>query len=110
MAKRLIVSVVAGAALGVLCIVGAQVRAGGIAGNELFLAAMWYNRVLMGLVIGLAGSWQIVGGPANRYVRGALLGLLVSGAFYVSSGLRDPIAFTVGIVYGIAIEFAARRA
>jgi hypothetical protein len=109
MKKRLIVSVITGALLGVICIIGGSIRAGGLRGNELYLIALWYNRVIMGLMIGFAGGWQIVRGGANRYVRGALLGLLVSAAFFLSSGFRDPIAFVAGIVYGLIIEFVAAR-
>ncbi|MGA1795473.1 MAG: hypothetical protein ACMUIL_06375 [bacterium] len=107
--KRLTISVVTGAVLGVICIIGGSVRAGGFAGRGLYLFAMWYNRVIMGLIIGLAGGWRIVNGSLNRYIRGALLGLLVSLAFFLSTGMRDIVAFFAGIVYGVIIEFAARR-
>jgi hypothetical protein len=106
--KRLKISVVAGALLGVFCVIGGSVRAGGLAGNESFLFAMWYNRVIIGLTIGLAGQWRLVNGARNRYVRGALLGLLVSSAFFLSTEMRDTIAFFAGIVYGVIIEFVVR--
>jgi hypothetical protein len=41
--------------------------------------------------------------------RGALLGLLVSFAFYSSTGFEDVIGFIAGIVYGIIIEFVALK-
>jgi len=107
--KRLTISVVTGAVLGVICIIGGSVRAGGLAGNGLYLFAMWYNRVIMGLIIGLAGGWTIVNGPLNRYVRGGLLGFLVSAAFFLSTGMRDIVVLVAGFVYGFIIEFAARR-
>jgi hypothetical protein len=107
--KRLTISVVTGAVLGVICIIGGSIRAGGFAGKELYLFAMWYNRVIMGLVIGLAGEWKIVNGPLNRYVRGGLLGFLVSAAFFLSTGMRDIVAFFAGIIYGLIIEYVARR-
>ena len=109
MKKRLTISVVAGAMLGVFCIIGGSVRAGGLAGNELYLFAMWYNRVIIGLTIGLAGRWQIVNGSRNRYIRGALLGFLVSAAFFLSTEMQDTIAFFAGIVYGVIIEYVAQR-
>jgi hypothetical protein len=109
MKKRLIVSVITGAALGVICIIGGSARAGGFAGNELYLLALWYNRVIMGLTIGLAGGWQIPNGPWNRYVRGAVLGFLVSAAFFLSTEMRDVVAFLAGVVYGLIIEFAVGR-
>ncbi len=109
MKKRLMISVGAGAVLGVFCIIGGSVRAGGLAGNELYVLAMWYNRVIIGLVIGLAGQWQLMSGPWNRYIRGGLLGFLVSAAFFLSTELQDGIAFFAGIVYGLIIEYVAQR-
>jgi hypothetical protein len=109
MNKRLITSLITGALLGIICIIGGSIRAGGITGNGLYLTALWYNRVIIGLVVGLAGSWQITQSSLNRYIRGALLGLMVSAAFFLSSGMRDIIAFIAGIVYGIIIEYVAYR-
>ena len=109
MKRRLIVSLVSGALLGVICIIGGSVRAGGLAGNELYLGAMWYNRVIIGLTVGLAADLTIVSGAANRYLRGALLGLVVSLAFFLSSGLQDLVAFGAGIIYGVIIEYVAHR-
>ncbi|MBN1485775.1 MAG: hypothetical protein JXA37_13760 [Chloroflexia bacterium] len=107
--KRLWVCIISGAVLGIICVIGGTLRAGGFSGNEFYIVGMWYNRVIMGLVIGLAGSLRLTGEPANRYLRGALLGLLVSLAFFLSTGLRDPMAFFAGIVYGLIIEFVAQR-
>jgi hypothetical protein len=109
MKKRLTVSVITGAALGVLCIIGGSVRAGGLAGHEVYLLAMWYNRVIIGLVIGLAGQWNVVNAPWNRYARGGLLGLLVSAAFFLSTEFQDGVAFGAGVVYGLIIEYVAQR-
>ena len=107
--QRLVVSLVTGALLGVICIIGGTIRAGGFKGNEFFIIGMWYNRVILGLVLGLAGELKLVSGTANRYARGALLGLLVSLAFFLSTGARDFPALLAGIIYGVIIEFAARR-
>ena len=105
--KRLLVSLVSGAILGVICIIGGSVRAGGFAGNELYLIGMWYNRVIIGLVIGLADKMILVNKSWNRYLRGALIGLVVSLAFSLPTGFRDMPAFLAGIVYGVIIEYAA---
>jgi hypothetical protein len=109
MKRRLVVSLVSGAILGVICVIGGSVRAGGLAGNERYLAAMWYNRVIIGLVVGLAAELSFVPGAANRYLRGALLGLVVSLAFFLSTGFQDLVAFGAGIVYGVIIEYSAHR-
>ncbi|NLD02554.1 MAG: hypothetical protein GX674_04530, partial [Clostridiales bacterium] len=50
--KRMKVSLLAGATLGVVCIIGALIRSGGSSGAG-FLFALWFNRLLMGMVIGL---------------------------------------------------------
>jgi len=109
MKKRLTISIVAGALLGIVCIIGGSIRASGFAGSELFLIAMWYNRVIMGLTIGLAGDWQLIEGAANRYLRGILIGLLISAAFFLSTGFQDVLAFFAGLIYGVIIEYVAHR-
>jgi hypothetical protein len=103
--RRMLVCVITGAVLGVICIVGAQLRSG-CANDAFYLFSFWFNRLLMGVVIGLAWgrltTLQAIG-------RGALLGLLVSFAFYSSTGFRDVIGFAAGIIYGVIIEYAALR-
>jgi len=103
--KRMKVSLLCGAALGVVCIIGALVRSGGTAG-VLLLFALWFNRLLMGMVIGLIQEKTEV--PA-LILRGALIGLAVSFAFFSASGFSDVVSFLAGIVYGVIIELVARR-
>ena len=103
--KRMKVSLLAGAALGVVCIIGALIRSGG--GNgAVFLFALWYNRLLMGMVIGLM---EDIKETPHLILRGAVTGLLVSFAFYSADGFGDAVSFLAGIVYGVIIELAARR-
>lgn len=97
--KRLIISLIMGAILGVFCIIGASVRNN----SEItFLFSLWYNRVVIGLAIGLAPSFSDV---YKLIIRGAILGLLVSFAFYATTGFSDVVSFLAGIVYGIIIEY-----
>jgi hypothetical protein len=103
--KRMKVSIVSGAILGIVCIIGAWTRSG-FEQDAYYFLAFWYNRLLMGIVIGLAGGE--LGLPKAIY-RGAALGLLVSFAFYSSTGFYDLTGFLVGIIYGMIIEFAAIR-
>jgi len=101
--KRMKACIASGAVLGVFCIVGAYVRSA-FQSDASFLFALWYNRLVMGLLIGLAGGnlgWPKVIG------RGALFGLIVSFAFYSSTGFNDIVSFLAGIVYGIIIEYIA---
>ena len=101
--KRLKICIATGAILGVFCIIGAFVRSG-FQSEAYLLFALWYNRLMMGLVIGLAvgnlGWPKLIG-------RGALFGLIVSFAFYSSTGFHDVVSFLAGILYGIVIEYIA---
>jgi hypothetical protein len=101
--KRMWICLVSGAILGVICIVGALVRSG-FKSDAYFLFSLWYNRLLLGLVIGAA--WKKFNLP-KTIVRGAILGLIVSFAFYSSTGFNDLISFLAGIIYGIIIEYVA---
>ncbi len=106
--KRLVSATVSGAVLGVLCIVGVGFRQG-YSGNMVFLLATWYNRVVMGFLIGLAGDIQILDSKYNRYFRGLFLGIFVSAAVFLSTGFRDPPSMAAGMVYGIIIDVVATR-
>lgn len=108
MNKRLVIAILTGAGLGIFCIIGIGWRLG-FDGNGLFLVSAWFNRVVMGLAIGLAGSVKISGGALNRLWRGALFGLIVSFAWYLDTGFRDFMGFLAGIGYGIIIDWAATR-
>ncbi|MDO8056350.1 MAG: hypothetical protein Q6361_05765 [Candidatus Hermodarchaeota archaeon] len=111
--KRVGIAVLVGALLGVLCIVGVGTRIpGGYFANIVFLIGMWYNRVIMGLVIGLAGEIVIIKGEqgrmwANAVVRGLIFGLLVSSAIFLSTEFRDLPALFAGIAYGLIIDVVA---
>ena len=100
MKKRLLNAIIAGAILGVFCIIGAYYRSGNTATyGELF--SLWYNRIIIGLVIG--APWMKTT-KIKTLLRGALLGLLVSFAFYSYTGFQDHISFAAGIIYGLIIE------
>lgn len=99
--KRLGIGLLTGALLGVLCIVGAQLRYSNQLEN-VYLFSFWFNRVLIGLVVGLASKCYTL---PKLLLRGAIFGAFVSFAFYSSTGFYDPIGFVAGIVYGVIIEF-----
>jgi hypothetical protein len=112
--RRVGICVGFGALLGVLCIVGVGSRlfAGNYLGNILYLLGMWYNRVIMGLLIGLADGVSIVDRQnkkslANAVVRGLLLGAAVSGAIFLSDAYQDLMSFLAGLAYGVIIDVAA---
>ena len=108
MKKRLAIGLLTGAVLGVFCIVGVGLRVG-FEGNRGFLFAMWYNRVVMGLVIGLAGGLKLVDSEQNVLVRGFVLGLVVTTAITLSTEFRDWPSFFAGLAYGVIIDWVATR-
>jgi len=106
--KRLIIAIVTGAILGILCIIGVSIRLGFV-GNELFILATWVNRVIMGLVIGLAPYYKIKNNTKNILFRGAFFGFIISGSFYLATAFKDSPGFIAGIVYGIIIDYIATK-
>jgi uncharacterized membrane protein len=105
MNKRIKVSIIGGILLGLLCVVGAYIRSGFTASPN-FVFSLWYNRVLLGLLIG--APWKKIS-RNKALLRGALFGLIVSFAFYTTTGFQDPISFVAGIVYGVIIEWWLSR-
>jgi hypothetical protein len=105
MKKRLIFAVIIGAVLGVFCIIGAAVRFDGQK-DWIYLFSLWYNRILMGLLIGVCPR---PGKLSTALIRGAILGLLVSFAFFATTGFTDIVSFVAGIVYGIIIDSVLMR-
>lgn len=87
--------------LGMVCVIGAYVRSGFTA-SSVFVFSLWYNRVILGLLVG--APWKRVS-RTRSLLRGALFGLLVSFAFYSSTDFLDPVSFLAGIVYGVILEW-----
>lgn len=100
--QRFLISVITGAILGVICIVGAQLRSG-FEREAIYLFAFWYNRLLLGIFIGLIGRIPL----KKALFRGIIIGLIVSFAFYSATGFDDVTGFIAGILYGVIIEFVA---
>jgi MFS family permease len=100
--KRLLVSMITGALLGVVCILGANLRYQDSL-ETWYLFAFWFNRFLMGLMIGLI---PINGKLSMRLLKGSLLGLIVSFAFYSATDYLDLMGFLVGALYGAIIVVA----
>ena len=100
MTKRMKEALIGGALLGIICVVGAYVRSGLMA-SPVFVFSLWYNRVIIGLAVGAPWADQE---RRRSLLRGAVLGLLVSFAFYSATGFTDPISFLAGILYGVILE------
>lgn len=100
MNRRMKESLIGGVLLGIVCVIGAYVRSGFTA-SPVFVFSLWYNRVVLGLLVG--APWPKV--DRNKaLLRGALFGLLVSFAFYSSTGFVDVVSFLAGGVYGVILE------
>lgn len=100
MSKRMKVALIGGILLGIVYVIGAYIRSGFTA-TPTFVFALWYNRVILGLVVG--APWTKTS-RKNALLRGALFGLLISFAFYSATGFQDPISFLAGMVYGVILE------
>jgi len=105
MNKRLIIGLASGAVLGIFCIIGANLRYGGELSTA-YLFSFWFNRLVMGLVIGLLPVWN---SPLKLTLRGLLMGFFISFAFYSATEFQDLTGFLAGGVYGIIIEWTTKK-
>ena len=106
--RRIVIAIFTGAVLGVLCIIGVGARLG-YYGNEVYLLGMWYNRVIMGLIIGLSEGIILIEKRCkpNSILRGAIIGLIVTTAILLSTSFRDIPSFFAGILYGVIIDWVS---
>jgi hypothetical protein len=104
--KRVGISTLIGAILGVVCILGAVQRIpGNFSDNLAYLMGIWTMRVILGIVIGLAGGIVIFKGEKwqpwiNAVIRGILFGLIFSVAILLIDPFKDYSTFAAGIAYG----------
>ncbi len=106
--KRIIIAILTWGILGIFCVIGISSRLGFV-GNEIFILATWINRVLMGLVIGLAPYYKIKNNSKNVLLRGLFFGFIISWSFYLSTEFKDTLGFIAGIIYGIIIDYITTR-
>ncbi len=108
--RRLSIATLFGALLGILCIVGVGGRVG-FSGNWLYLFSMWYNRLVMGVLIGLAGGFVIIKDERYKWInvsiRGLIFGLFITSAHFLSTEFRDIPSFFAGLAYGLIIDLGA---
>ncbi|MHA1518863.1 MAG: hypothetical protein ACTSRK_01645 [Promethearchaeota archaeon] len=98
-----------GMVLGLICVLGQSLRMpdNPLPNATIYLLAAWYNRVIMGILIGCADDWQILKPNTqskaiiNAIIRGALIGTLVSVSFGLLQQRIEIVYFLAGIVWGI---------
>lgn len=100
--RRMTIGLTVGALLGIVCIVGANLRFTNTL-PDWYLFSFWFNRFLMGFVfILLPFNVKL----SRKILRGIAIGLLISFAFYSSTDYYDFMGFIVGGVYGVILELA----
>jgi len=110
--KRLILGIIMGAILGIFCIIGVSMRLPDpvYPNAAIYLIGAWYNRVVMGALIGLAGDIKLFkekDSTLNAALRGACIGAFVSVGFAFFSQAITITFFLAGIAYGIFIDIIA---
>ncbi len=101
--KKMKISISVSIILGILCIVGAYLR--GITDVQ-SLSAIFYNRILLGFILGLVVASRDF---SKSIARGFIIGLIVSFAYYSANSYADVVTFVVGPIYGMIIEYVTYK-
>lgn len=108
---RMIVCLILGAIAGLICAWGTSTAP--ISKSILtigFLIYIWYNRLILGFIIGYADKIKIIKHElGNSIVRGAILGAILSVILIVIPGLAAVSYLYAGIIYGIIIDLIATK-
>jgi len=107
--KRLAIAIVVGILSGIFCAYGTTMaNVPGLVVDFGLLATIFYNRLLIGLTVGLAGGIILVKGEMlNAALRGLILGALVSIGISFYGGSEILILF--GMTYGLVADVLATR-
>ncbi len=107
--KRLAIAIVIGMLAGIFCAYGTTVaNVPGLVMTMPLLAMIFYNRLIIGLTVGLAGGVILVKGKMlNAALRGVVLGAIVSIGISFNGGGELLILF--GMVYGLVADLLATK-
>lgn len=112
--KRLIISTVTGALLGIVCIIGVGLRIfeGDYLGNIVYLLGIWMSRLVLGILIGFVEDFTILPGMGwkkwvNVSIRGIFFGLLLSVTVLLLDPYFNYTTFAAGIAYGLITDLVA---
>ena len=106
---RLLISTGLGALFGVFCIIGVSQRSGWgpLPNDAVYLTGAWYNRLIMGIMIGLAGEIHFFSEKNyiwESIIRGVVIGTLISISFAFLQQYVTWTYFFAGIAYGLIID------
>lgn len=100
--RRIVIAIVLGAVFGIICVYGTMTS---IQLSPIILATILYDRVLLGVVIGIAYGLDL-----HPLIRGGTLGAIVSLEIAIPSGIAGgALLLGAGIVYGILIDMIATK-
>ena len=109
--KRIIVAVVLGAIFGAFCAYGTSELDPEVVGFEIdsaLLLTTFYNRVLIGLLVGVGGGVALLKDVMNNAaLRGAVFGALISIGIGFYGGMEVLVAF--GAVYGLITDVVSTK-
>jgi hypothetical protein len=112
--KRLIISTVTGALLGIICVVGvgSRIFGGDYLGNIVYLLGIWMSRLVLGVSIGFVQDFVILPGIGwkkwvNVSIRGIFFGLLFSTTVLLLDPHFSYTTFGAGIAYGLITDLVA---
>ncbi|TFG17660.1 MAG: hypothetical protein EU530_10300 [Promethearchaeota archaeon] len=106
---RTLISAGLGAILGIFCIIGVSQRMPSVilTSSSIYLLGAWYNRLIMGIMIGLAGEFHFLNEKyqiLESIIRGTIIGALISVSFSFLSQPPTWTYFFAGIAYGFVID------
>ena len=102
--RRIKISVGLGVVAGTICLYGTVTSIPGVLTLPI-LATIFYDRVLLGFVVGIAYGLKI-----HPLIRGAIIGAVVSLLIAIPSGITGgALLMGAGVVYGIIIDIVATR-
>jgi len=107
--KRMTIALVVAAICGVFCAYGTStVQIPGFQATMPYLLTIFYSRLLIGLVVGLAEDVKVLKGALwNSIARGAIIGAIMSVGISFYGGAQVFIPF--GMIYGALADFLATK-
>lgn len=96
---------------GLFCAYGTtMVQIPGVIVTMSLLGMIFYNRVLIGFMVGLAGHMSLLKSKLpNAALRGALIGAIVSIAIMIPGGSGAAILLVFGAAYGAIADVVATK-